>query len=321
MVSRSEAPHELARNAEQAREDARRLTDPIMLAESTFAAAHLAMNAGELARARTMLDELLSALEMRWPSEHTARSGPDDPVIHLHWVRGVIAWLLGYPDDALVRVQHAASCAKSSGEQYPLWVTLSAVTIVQKLRRDADGTLETVREMQSLEPVGGTTGLDMPHNLLEAWAMTVLDPSVSRSLADELMPPATRAKVFYTLPVIEVCALAGRTERALHLVSETLAEAEKTGERVWIPEILRVRAELLHSTDRAEAERSLDESIELARSQSSKSFELRAAMSRCRLQTGKSRKKALEDVRRLYESFTEGLDTRDLLDAKALLGS
>ena len=340
--SRSEAPDEWARNAEKVSEVARRLNDPVLLAESTLASAHLAMNAGEIVRASTVLDELLSTLDVQRPGGHTARTGsPDDPVIHVHWIRGVISWLLGYPDDALLRVQHAVSCAQSTGEQYPIWVTRCALANIQMLRRDAEGTLETVRGMPAqmlrrdaegtfetvrgmpaLEQVEGTADLEAQHKLmsvLSGWAMAVLDPKACRSFADELSPPATRAKVLYTLPVIEVCVLAGRLERALHYVSESLAEVAKTGERVLIPEILRLRGELLCSTDRTEAERSLEDAIELARSQSSRSFELRAAMSLCRLQRGKSRKKALEDVRRLYESFAEGLDTGDLRDAKALL--
>src|SRR5262249_40311613 len=98
-----------------------------------------------------------------------------------------------------------------------------------------------------------------------------------------------------------------------------LEHAEAKGLHSHVPELLRLRGEFLVSTDRREAERCFARALELAQSQSSRSFALRAAMSLYRLQRGKSRAKTLEELRRLYESFTEGFETLDLLDAKAIL--
>jgi tetratricopeptide (TPR) repeat protein len=320
MMQRSQTPDELASSAEKAREEARRLNDPALLAETAVRSAHLAYNAGELVRAATLFDELLSAGEGEGSRGEAARmGGSDDPLIHACWLRGIISWLLGYPDDAIFRVRHSVSLAQATAQPYPTLVTVSALTLFQMLVRNPKGTLENVERMRALMEAKGIVAPDVHNQLMRSWAMAVLDPKTSRSLADQLRPPETSAKVFYALPVIEVCSLAGQIERALQHVSEALAEAEKTGERVWIPEILRLRGELLHSTDREEAERSLGEAIELARSQSSKSLELRAAMSLCRLRRGKSRARTLGEVRRLHDSFTEGFETRDLLDAKAML--
>jgi DNA-binding winged helix-turn-helix (wHTH) protein len=316
--SQSELPDESVRNAEQARDDARRLNDPVLRAESTVVSAHLAMNAGELVRAAAVLDELLSAFEGPQPARTDSL---DDPTISAQWTRGIISWLLGYPDDSLVRVQRAVARARSTAERYPIWASVSVLANIQMLRRDAAGTLETVRGMPPLEQSEIRGDLEAIMSVMTGWAKVVLDPTECRSVADELSTPPTRFKVIHTFPVIEVCKLAGRIERGLQHVSECFAEVEKTGERVLLPEILRLRGELLRSTARAEAEQSLEEAIELARTQSSRSFELRATMSLCRLQRGKSRKKTLEDLRRQYQWFTEGLETRDLRDAKALLES
>jgi predicted ATPase len=94
---------------------------------------------------------------------------------------------------------------------------------------------------------------------------------------------------------------------------------EETDERWAKSELLRVRGELLKPTDRQEAERSFTRAIEVARHQSSRSFELRAAMSLCRFHGGAKRKRTLDELRRVLDGFTEGFETGDLLDARAIL--
>ena len=125
---------------------------------------------------------------------------------------------------------------------------------------------------------------------------------------------------FFTAAIAEVCALAGRRTRALQELSEALAVVEDNDEGVWEPELLRLRGELVKSIDRKEAERCISKAIDIARRQSSKSFELRAALSLHRLRRGKRKSESLDAVRRLYESFSEGFETGDLLDAKGILG-
>jgi tetratricopeptide (TPR) repeat protein len=122
-----------------------------------------------------------------------------------------------------------------------------------------------------------------------------------------------------TLAVVDICARAGRHSVALEKLSEAMDFMEQANVRVVEPELYRMRGELLESIDRDEAERSLAKAIEVARHQSSRSFELRAAMSLHRFQSGAKKKNALEDVRRVFETFTEGFETGDLLDARALL--
>ena len=95
------------------------------------------------------------------------------------------------------------------------------------------------------------------------------------------------------------------------------------GERYWEAELYRVRGELLlaYSTaQHAEAETSFRQALDMARHQQAKSLELRAAMSLSRLwqQQGK-RVEARELLAPIYGWFTEGFDTADLQEAKALL--
>jgi predicted ATPase len=113
----------------------------------------------------------------------------------------------------------------------------------------------------------------------------------------------------------------GRTDDALALVAEALALVERRDERGWEAEIYRLKGELLfESGGLVEAETCFRRSIEVARRQSAKSLELRPTTSLARLldKQGK-RGEARRILGEIYGWFTEGFDTADLKDAKALL--
>jgi predicted ATPase len=114
---------------------------------------------------------------------------------------------------------------------------------------------------------------------------------------------------------------AGRTDDALALVAEALAAVERRDERQWEAEIYRVKGDLLvESGGSSEAEICFHFAIEIARRQSAKSLELRAVMSLSRLLQKQGKKdEARRMLAEIYAWFTEGFDTADLKEAKALL--
>jgi predicted ATPase len=105
-------------------------------------------------------------------------------------------------------------------------------------------------------------------------------------------------------------------------VEEAFAAIERTGERIWEAEMYRLKGVFLLSDGPRvdEAERCFEKAIYIAHSQTTKSWELRATTSLARLwgQQGK-RKEAHDLIAPAYNWFTEGFDTRDLKEAKALL--
>jgi adenylate cyclase len=115
----------------------------------------------------------------------------------------------------------------------------------------------------------------------------------------------------------------GQAEAALGLLDEAFTAVKVTGEGVWEAELHRLKAEsLLAQADenRQEAEASLLHAISVARGQQAKSLELRSATSLGRLwQLRGKREDARRIVTEVYGWFTEGLDTKDLQEAKALL--
>ena len=116
---------------------------------------------------------------------------------------------------------------------------------------------------------------------------------------------------------------AGRLDDGLSALTEALAVADEHEDRYYEAETYRLKGELLLKQDdsnAAEAQRCFERAIEIARKQSAKSWELRATMSLARLLAKQGRRdEARTMLADIYDWFTEGFDTADLKDAKALL--
>src|SRR5262249_52224984 len=130
--------------------------------------------------------------------------------------------------------------------------------------------------------------------------------------------------VFLTLEA-EACGKAGRGDAALRAIEEAYTVSRDNGERWAMAEVLRVKARLLLATGRAqvdEIETILVDSLEISRQQQARCWELRASCDLARLWQGQGReKKALKLLQSAYDQFTEGFDTAELREAKALIGS
>ncbi len=146
--------------------------------------------------------------------------------------------------------------------------------------------------------------------------------AAARATGVELGRPADLAQL------AAACGKAGQTEEGLTVLAEALAVVDETGERVYEAELYRLKGELTLAQSSVqslesrvkEAEACFLKAIEIARRQQAKSLELRATMSLARLwrQQGKQ-KDAHQMLAEIYGWFTEGFDTADLQEAKALL--
>jgi predicted ATPase len=128
--------------------------------------------------------------------------------------------------------------------------------------------------------------------------------------------------LFLTL-LAEALALAGKIEEGLAALDDALAKAAVSAERGWDAEIHRLHGELtgrLPDPDSAKAEDSFRTALAIAREQGTRGYELRAATSLARLWGEQGwRGEARDLLAPVYDSFTEGFDTQDLKEAKALL--
>jgi predicted ATPase len=118
----------------------------------------------------------------------------------------------------------------------------------------------------------------------------------------------------------------GRLSEALAAVDQALAKADAGGERYYVPELLRIKGELLlrETGDEcvAAAENCFDRALTVAREQDALFWELRGALSLARLRTRQDRPdEARQILAPVYDRFTEGFETADLRAARAMLES
>ena len=159
------------------------------------------------------------------------------------------------------------------------------------------------------------SALAMAENRADA-AVANIREGMKIGQASNLMRP------YYLGLLAEALGAAGDKEGARETISNALSMVETSGERWWEAELCRLRGELLRlCREERDSEVWFQRSLDVSQHQGAKSLELRAAMSLARLwrDQGKVRQ-ARELLAPVYGWFTEGFDTRDLKEAKALLG-
>ena len=126
----------------------------------------------------------------------------------------------------------------------------------------------------------------------------------------------------YIALLAEACEITGQIEEALTLLDDALQIAERTGERWFAAELNRHKGQLLLRQGHSEAAEELyRKALSIAEEQEAKLWELRAAVSLARLRRDQGRHAEARDLLApVYGWFTEGFDTPDLKEAKALLG-
>jgi predicted ATPase len=130
---------------------------------------------------------------------------------------------------------------------------------------------------------------------------------------------------YYLAMMAKACARQGDVDEALGLQAEAIKVGHETGEHCWDAELCRIEGELLLQQvvpDHAQAEASFRRAIEVARRAHTKSWELRAVTSLTRLlREGDHRAEGRRLLADVYGWFTEGFETHDLREARALLDS
>jgi predicted ATPase len=159
------------------------------------------------------------------------------------------------------------------------------------------------------------------------WSMSALgEPEegyalITRGLSMYRTIGAVNSIAFALILLAEACGKLGRTMEGLNYLTEAGKIIETASERYNEAELHRVRGDLLNTIgDHANAERSYQQAIAVAKGQSAKIFELRAATSLASLWRNQGKRtEALDLLAPIYGWFTEGFDTLDLKEAKALL--
>jgi DNA-binding SARP family transcriptional activator/predicted ATPase len=237
-------------------------------------------------------------------------------------------WCLGYPDQALRKSQQVIALALELDHPFSLADALCyAGCFINSMRRDWEALRVYAEQLKRLAVENGFAGWSDTAMFYcgEAEAMLGQIPHGMLKIREGM---ATNESIFVRVHLVgmmrslaEAQAKAGQPGEGLETLAKAMHMENETGEHHEKAELQRIRGKLLlmHGDD-DEAEASIIEAIEVAREQSAKSWELRASIDLARLwnEQGKTAQ-AREMLTEIYGWFTEGFDTPDLIEAKALL--
>jgi predicted ATPase len=251
-----------------------------------------------------------------------------DPAACAHALGAVALWMLGFPDEALRHSVRAITKGEQSSHPPTLAHALWYVGFLHVLRNDHVAVAElAARYLSICAELGMAPGIATADSLA-GWA-EARDGKVEAGLArlkrgvDAWKATGSRLHLPQRLSLLaEGLGLAGRAAEALAANAEAHHLAQSTGEGYYQAVILWQRGWLLglDAAGLEQAEAAFRQTLKVARRQQAKSLELRAAINLARLWRDQGKRAEAHDLLApVYGWFTEGFDTADLKDAKALL--
>jgi predicted ATPase len=237
-------------------------------------------------------------------------------------------WFLGLPDQALNRIQEALSLARELSEPHGLAHALFFAAILHQLRREGRLAQEHAEAAIAVAREHGMVMYQALATMTRGWALIEQgweEEAIGQMRQGLAAHQATGANLMcphFLALLAEALAKTRESGEGLHVLKEALEIAVRTGERSYEAELYRLKGErlLTQSQNQSDAEDCFHQSIRIAQRQKAKSLELRAVRSAARLyQHQGKRKKARDILAPVYESFTEGFDTVDLREARALI--
>jgi class 3 adenylate cyclase/tetratricopeptide (TPR) repeat protein len=240
-------------------------------------------------------------------------------------------WALGYPDRARDKGMTAITLARRVTHPFGLCSAVNWNAYLHYFRREPALVAESIGVLSEVAREQGFAFWTIFADIWEIWhricATGERNPegierfrklhAGLRTLGAEL------AHAPYSAMLVDCLVAQGRIEEAVEALVEALADVARVGEAVLEPQLLCLLGDVLHRRDPAapeQAESSYRRAIDVAQRQSAKTWELRAATGLAGLWRGQGKRtEARELLAPIYGWFTEGFDTPDLTDAKALL--
>lgn len=326
-VARGEIQHAIELG-EQLQTLAQKSQDPALLLQAHHATGPIFGLIGDWVSSRRQLEEAVTLYDRRAHADHNSLYGGHDPCVCCQGYGAKALWMLGYPDQAMELGNKALVLARDLGHPTSLAHTQFSVAILRQFRGEAAETLALAEELQKIATDQGLVYYLSGALALRGWALVELgdceEGLVQLRQAFE-RGGATRAHWrSYSLALhAEACSKAGLPAQGLTMLEEARAIADASGIRLYEPEVHRLTGELMLALDSSmtsQAEACFQASVVTARRQQAKSLELRAMLSLVQLQqrTGHS-DESIAAFSAMYDSFSEGLHTPDLLKAAAVL--
>ncbi len=282
---------------------------------------------GHMAQGRAHSDQALSLYDSATQRECSS------PQFAIHTVtmlmfRALPMWLCGYPEAALASANQAVNNARQIGAAalMPALSWTAGTHIWCGDYKTGQGLLD---ELCALAKEKGSAQWNAWGILQKGWLFFLTGRSLDSisAITAALTEVHSAGATFGTPAFLGVLAAAhgelGKFDDAWRYIGEAITVTETSGERLYEAETLRTAGEIAllePKPDVAKAEAYFNRALDIARKQHAKSWELRTAMSMARLwRNHGKRKEARELLSPVYDWFTEGFDTLELKEAKALL--
>ncbi len=323
--------------AEQLATLAHSLQDPALCAEAYLALGATEFHRGELVQAREHFERGISFPPPHLPYAHLVDFGQDPWVACLCYDAFALA-PLGYLDQAQQQLQQAYDRAQVLAHPFSLGFCLEVCCHIARFRGEPPAVYKHAQALTALSTEYGFHHREASGSIYRGWALTARRQTktglaqIRHGLAAYRAVQATLLQPLFLAFLVEAASRGHQIAEGLAAVTEALELTQRAGERFYEAELYRLKGQLTLqqanvqgstfnvTNPQAEAEACFLQAIEIARQQHAKLWELRAVMSLSRLwaRQGK-RQQARQLLAEIYGWFTEGFDTVDLKDAKALL--
>jgi predicted ATPase/class 3 adenylate cyclase len=288
---------------------------------------------GDFSRCREYTEQGITLYDIQQHRSLAFLYASSDPGVFCQGSAARALWHLGYPDQGLTMAYNALSLAQELAHPYNAASAVYFTAGLHHFRQEAQAVREHADRLMTLSTDQGFPFFLAPACIYQGWCLARQGRGeeglvlVRRGLAEWRAMQAELWQPYFLALVAETYGRMQRIHEGLSVVSEALTVADKTEERWYEAELYRLKGELtLQSESRSleslqlEAEACFQQAIAIARRQSAKSLELRAVMSLSRLwQPQGKTAEAHQMLSEIYHWFTEGFDTKDLQEAKAVL--
>jgi predicted ATPase len=311
---------------------ARSSEDDVLLVQSHHAFGVTLIHLGEFAAAMEQCEQGMALYDPRQRHYHIS-DHMFDPEVALRCSGAWAQWFLGYPDQALSKIREALVLAQDSRHPENICLTTFYATFLHQLRRESQRTLELAESLIAQACEYGLVAWSAIGTSLRGLALVELGyrsegiTQIRHSFAAHGETGSEIARLHFRSLLAEALMKDNQVEESLALVDDALGAALRIGGYHFLAELYRLKGELrlklglrIEGSGLKEAEELFHQSIQIARRQSAKSLELRAVLSLSHLWQRQNKiEKARQTLLETYNWFTEGFDTEDLKEARALL--
>ena len=312
--------------------------------------AHRALGAtlfylGELKMARTHIEAGISRYNPHQHPVHAFFHYLADPGMTLHAYAAPLMWCLGYPEQAIEKLQESQQMGEERPHPFSKVISLHFGALMYQQRRDVEKVNTYATELIAICKEHGFTVWEPTGRIMKGWAL-LQDAQHTNEEAIDLIREgivgweSNRSRVLrpvYLGILAQAYMQAGKIQDGLQTIKDALDAVAESGERTNEAELYRLKGELLiradkdaykqknkdknnHSQYESEAEVCFEKAIDIAQRQEAKSWEIRAVVSYSKLLIAQNRHDiAYQKLETICDWFSEGFDNVDQKEASALL--